>query len=57
MTAKEIIRQGLYNQAVELMDNEIREELAAAMAPCTEEEFLAAYMDEHERRFCEPFAI
>lgn len=57
MTAKEIIRQGLYNQAVELMDNEIREELAAAMAPCTEEEFLTAYMDEHERRFCEPFAI
>ncbi len=57
MTAKEIIENGLYNQAVALMDDEIREELHAKMAPCTDEEFLKVYMEEHEKKYGEEFAI
>lgn len=57
MTAKEIIENGLYKQAVALMDDEIREELHAKMAPCTDEEFLEAYMEEHEKKYGEEFAI
>lgn len=57
MTAKEIIEAGLFEAAVELMDDEIREELHANLAPCTEEEFLTAYMEEHEKKYGEEFVI
>ena len=56
MTAKEIIKEGLYDAAVNLMDDDIREELHREMAPCTDEEFLIAYMKEHEARFGEKFS-
>lgn len=36
------------------MDDEIREDLHIKMAPCTDEEFLAAYLEKHEEKFGEP---
>ena len=57
MTAREIIENGLYNAAVNMMDDEIREKLHRELAPCTDEEFLTAYMVEHEKRFGEEFTI
>ena len=40
-----------------MMDDEIREEIHAKLAPCTKEEFLAAYMEAHEEEFGEEFTI
>jgi hypothetical protein len=57
MTAREIIENGLCNAAVNLMDDELREELHRELAPCTDEEFLTAYMAEHKKRFGEEFTI
>lgn len=57
MTAHEIIENGLYNAAVQLMDDEIREEIHNNLAPTTEEEFLTAYMERHEKKYGEPFAV
>lgn len=57
MTAREIIENGLYNAAVNLMDDEIREELHRELAPCTDEEFLTAYMEAHEEKYGEEFQI
>ena len=57
MTAKEIIEAGYYETAVMLMDEEIRERLHNTIAPCTELEFLEAYMNEHEEKYGEKFVI
>ena len=57
MTAIEIISNNLYNVAVNLMDDEIREELHRELAPCTELEFLEAYMKRHEEKFGEEFTV
>lgn len=57
MTAKEIIENGLYDAAVNLMDDEIREAIHAELAPCTEEEFLEEYMKRHEEKYNEQFTI
>lgn len=57
MTAKEIIEAGLYAAAVELMDDEIREELHNSGEYETDEDFLAAYMERHEAKHGEPFTI
>lgn len=57
MTAKEIIKAGYYEQAVNLMDDEIRTELAMEMAPCTELAFLKAYMEAHREKYGEEFEI
>lgn len=57
MTAKEIINAGLYSAAVELMDDEIREELHREGNYTTEEDFLAAYMEAHEAKYNEQFTI
>ncbi len=46
-----------YDAAVNLMDDEIREELHNELAPCTEQEFLDAYLDRHESRYGEQFTI
>lgn len=34
-----------WDQLVELMNDEIREEVHAELAPCTNEEFLARYLE------------
>ena len=57
MSAHEIIEAGLYSAAVNLMDDEIREELHRELAPCSDEEFLEAYMEAHERKYGIPFVI
>ena len=40
-----------FDAAVNLMDDEIREELHNKMAPCTDQEFLDAYVDAHATKF------
>lgn len=40
-----------FDAAVNLMDDDIREELHAKMAPCTEQEFLDAYIQAHAEKF------
>lgn len=42
-----------YSEAVECMDDDLREELEERMAYCTEQEFFDAYRAEHEQRFDE----
>lgn len=50
MTAKEIMEAGLYDAAVMLMDDELREELHMSREFTTEEDFLEAYMEAHEAK-------
>lgn len=45
-----------YDEAVAYMDNEIREELHAEMAPCTNQEFFDEYIKRHEAKYEEDFA-
>lgn len=40
-----------YEDAVVLMDDEIREELHAEMAPCSEQDFFDAYCMRHSEKF------
>lgn len=44
-----------FEAAVALMDDEIREQLHAELAPCTEEEFLEAYKAAHLAKYGEEF--
>ena len=46
-----------YETAVNLMDDDIREAIHAAMAPCTEQAFLDAYAVAHEAEFNEDFIV
>ena len=57
MTAKWIIENGYYEAAVNLMDDEIREKLHNEMAPCTDLEFLEAYMERHKEKYGSEFEI
>ena len=43
--------------AVNLMDDDLREELSADLAPCTEQEFFEAYEKAHEAKFCEEWEL
>lgn len=40
-----------FDACVMLMDDEIREDLNAEMAPCTEQDFLDAYVERHSEKF------
>ena len=40
-----------FDACVVLMDDEIREELNFEMAPCTEQEFLDAYVQRHAEKY------
>ena len=57
MSAREIIEAGLYAAAVELMDDEIREELHRSGDYETDLEFLEAYMAAHEAKYGVSFVI
>lgn len=46
-----------YNAAVELMDDELREELNAQLAPCTDQEFFTAYEAAHLAEFGEVWEL
>lgn len=43
--------------AVNLMDDEIREELHAELAPCDDQEFLDAYVERHAEKYGEEFQV
>ena len=57
MSAKEVIENGLYDTAVELMDDEIREEMHNSGEYTTEQEFLEEYMARHEQKYGKAFEI
>ena len=57
MSPEEIIASGLYNAAVELMDNDLREEIHAEISPCSELEFLTEYMQRHKEKYGTEFMI
>lgn len=57
MTAQEIVENGLFESAVMLMDDEIREEIHEGFAPCTELVFLEEYMKVHEQKYGVPFVV
>ena len=40
-----------YAAAVELMDDDLREQLHMEMAPCTNQEFYAAYIKAHAAKY------
>lgn len=40
-----------YEDAVVLMDDDIREELHRKLAPCTDQEFFDAYVKRHAEKF------
>ena len=42
-----------YDAAVNMMDDDLREELCAQLAPCTEQEFFTAYEVAHAEKFGE----
>ncbi len=46
-----------YDAAVNLMDDEIREELHMEIAPCTDQEFFDAYCEAHESKFGEEWEL
>lgn len=46
-----------YNAAVSLMDDDLREELANELAPCTEQEFFTSYEKAHEKKFGEEWEL
>ena len=46
-----------FDAAVALMDDELREELHNAIAPCTDQEFLTAYEDMHSEKFGERWEL
>lgn len=46
-----------FDAAVNMMDDEIREELHNELAPCTDQEFMDAYVEAHEAKYNERFEI
>lgn len=46
-----------YNAAVELMDDDIREAVAADLSPCTEQEFFTEYCKRHAVKFGSPWEL
>ena len=46
-----------YEAAIQMMDDDLREEVHGIMAPCSEQEFFDAYCKAHERRFGEPWFL
>lgn len=46
-----------YDEAVELMDDELREQIADDIAPCTEQAFFAAYEAAHAAKYGEEWEL
>lgn len=55
--AKAMIDEHPWDVIVNYMDDDIREEVHMAYAPCDNEEFLLAYMAGHISKFGEDFEI
>lgn len=47
----------IYEAAVALMDDEIREELHREIAPCSNQKFFDAYCKKHFKKYGEKFQI
>lgn len=48
--------QVIFEVAVNIMDDNLREQVHGELAPCTEQEFVERYAELHYERFCEGFA-
>ncbi|MCR5440016.1 MAG: hypothetical protein K6F01_11380 [Selenomonas sp.] len=46
-----------FDAAVNLMDDEIREELHAEIAPCSDQTFIDEYIKRHEAKYGETFEV
>lgn len=46
-----------FDAVVNMMDDEIREELHNKLAPCTDQEFVDAYIEAHKAKYGEQFEI
>lgn len=46
-----------FDAVVNMMDDEIREKLHNELAPCTDQEFVDAYIEAHEAKYGERFEI
>ena len=46
-----------FDEAVNLMDDEIIEAVHADIAPCTDQEFMDEYVKRHEAKYGETFEI
>ena len=46
-----------FDAAVNMMEDEIRKALHNELAPCTEQEFMDAYVEAHEAKYNERFEI
>lgn len=46
-----------YGAAVDLMDDEIRDNLHCKLAPCADQEFLDGYAAAHREKYGEEFTI
>ena len=46
-----------FDAAVALMDDDIREELAAELTPCSDQRFFNAYLEQHYADYGEEFTI
>lgn len=46
-----------FDTAVSMMDDEIRESVHAELAPCTEQEFFAAYEKAHAEKYGEDWEL
>ena len=46
-----------YEEAVELMDDELREQIADDIAPCTEQDFFTAYESAHAAKYGEEWEL
>ena len=55
--AEKIVSSELFNAAVALMDDDLREAVHAEFAPCEDAEFLARYMEAHNEKYGADFII
>lgn len=46
-----------FDACVSLMDDDIREQVHAELAPCAEQEFLDAYCELHAEKYGEQFQV
>lgn len=52
-----VAETGLYLNAVNLMDDELREKIHNDLYPCTQTEFLTAYAHAHKNKYNEEFTF
>lgn len=52
-----ILENGYFEAAVMLMDSDLREEVHAELAPCSDREFLEAYFVKHREHYGIDFVV